>query len=310
MEDHNIEDSASDPVPARGSRRRWLQLGLGIAIWVGLIVTVVVGWDEVKDELARAGLMFPATILMITVGSVAAARGWAELNPVEMRRRSMVGFLAAQPAKYLPIGGAALAVSQVSLSSSETSSRRDVGWAFLVHAGTLVTAGTIVALLMIPADDVPGWVKVSVLVAAVLMILCTRQSVVGWLIRQLSRILPRFRHVGAIPDTPTLWRTVGWSLIPFLLAGVSFALLLTGRFDPMTLLSTAGVFSAAWVVGFIVVPLPAGLGLREAVLVALLPGFAPAYVLGISLIHRFASLVAELLVLAVVSRSAFMRGVD
>ncbi len=310
MEDHNIEDAVSDRAPIRGRHRRWPQVVLGVAIWIGLIVAVVVGWDEVKGELARAGLMFPATVLMIIFGWIAAARSWAELNPVAMRRRSMIGFLASQPAKYLPVGGAVLAVSQVRLSSYQTSSRRDVGWSFVVHSGTQVTAATLVALLMVPADEILVWVRVVVVMVAMVTILCTRNSFVAWLIRQLSRIVPRFRHLGSVPDTPTLWRSVGWSLIPFVLTGLAFSLLLTGWSEPFTVLVTAGVFSAAWVIGFLAVPLPAGLGLREAVLIALLPGFAPVHVLGVSLIHRFAILGAELVLLAVVSRSAFAREIQ
>jgi glycosyltransferase 2 family protein len=57
-------------------------------------------------------------------------------------------------------------------------------------------------------------------------------------------------------------------------------------------------FAAGWVIGFVVVPIPAGVGIREAVLVALLPGVGTAPLLAASLALRLLSIGTKLLSIA------------
>jgi glycosyltransferase 2 family protein len=52
-------------------------------------------------------------------------------------------------------------------------------------------------------------------------------------------------------------------------------------------------FALSWVVGFLVFPLPGGIGVREAVLVAVVPGASAAALLGASLAQRFLVLASE-----------------
>jgi uncharacterized membrane protein YbhN (UPF0104 family) len=91
------------------------------------------------------------------------------------------------------------------------------------------------------------------------------------------------------------------------LSGSAFVTLLRQWTDPLEGLATLGAFALAWLVGFVIFPLPSGLGAREVVLVALLSHLSPGLVLGISVIHRFASIVAEMSVLLLVSHRAFAR---
>jgi uncharacterized membrane protein YbhN (UPF0104 family) len=78
----------------------------------------------------------------------------------------------------------------------------------------------------------------------------------------------------------------------WLLFGLAFWLMARALFDvPVDeILRYAGVFAAAWVAGFVVVIAPGGLGVREAVIVALLQGSLGE---------------AEAIVLATASRIAF-----
>jgi uncharacterized membrane protein YbhN (UPF0104 family) len=278
-----------------------------VAIWIALIATVIAAWDEVKEELAHAGLLFPLSVLLIAVGLVAGARSWSVLQPVELRRRSMVGFLAAQPVKYLPVGGAMQAMGQVGLTTFEGASRTDVGWAFLIHAGVQVTAASFVGLLLLTDASAASWIKVAVVAMAAVYSLAVRKPVVAWIINRLVRLIPRIGASGYIPSTRTLWRSFGWTVVPVVLSGAAFAALLGLWDSPLAALSAMGAFAIAWVIGFLLFPLPSGLGAREAVLVALLPALPGAQVLGVSLIHRFSTFIAELILLAAVSRSAFVK---
>ena len=61
-------------------------------------------------------------------------------------------------------------------------------------------------------------------------------------------------------------------------------------------------FALAWTVGFLAVPIPAGLGIREAVLIAVIsrPGGA-ALVIAASVAHRLVAIISEA-VMIVISR--------
>jgi glycosyltransferase 2 family protein len=291
----------------RSSPGRYWRVVFGAAVWVALIVVVVNEWDRVSGDLLRAGFLFPVSVVLIATGLVAAARGWSILQPVEMMRKSMVGFLAAQPAKYLPVGGAFQAVGQVGLSSSKETGRSGAGWAFLIHAGIQVVAAGVVSLLLVADPDVASWVRLAVLVLVTLEVWAVRESVVRWMLKRIASLIPRLQQSTLTVTTRQLWRSLGWTTIPVVLSGFAFAALL-GAADSVTeVMRTIGAFSLAWVIGYLVFPLPSGLGAREAVLVALLPAYPSAQVLGVSLIHRFSTFIAELILLFAVSRSAFTR---
>ncbi|MDY7102689.1 MAG: hypothetical protein S0880_16025, partial [Actinomycetota bacterium] len=79
---------------------------------------------------------------------------------------------------------------------------------------------------------------------------------------------------------------------------VEIAADLVAEVPPLTAMAAFGL---AWAVGFVAVPLPAGLGLREAVLVLALTGIAGVdadAVIAASLVHRFVLLSAELVMFA------------
>lgn len=117
---------------------------------------------------------------------------------------------------------------------------------------------------------------------------------------------PADRIRGVLTSTRSLVHSVGWAIVPLQMSGLGFGLLLGLGGLPEVLVQTIGVFAVAWVVGFVLFPLPSGLGAREAVLVALIPSFPTARILGVSLIHRFSTLVAELILLTAVSKTAFL----
>jgi uncharacterized membrane protein YbhN (UPF0104 family) len=72
----------------------------------------------------------------------------------------------------------------------------------------------------------------------------------------------------------------------------SFAVLL-GDVADVEPLTAALAMCAAWVVGYLVVPLPYGLGVREAILIAALPGVPTASLLAASLAQRLLGIAAE-----------------
>jgi uncharacterized membrane protein YbhN (UPF0104 family) len=69
-----------------------------------------------------------------------------------------------------------------------------------------------------------------------------------------------------------------------------------------SVLGAMSAFSLAWLVGFAAVPVPAGLGVREATLVALLAGTTgTSTVVAVSVIYRVICILVEVLLAAVTS---------
>ena len=61
----------------------------------------------------------------------------------------------------------------------------------------------------------------------------------------------------------------------------------------LLLVTTAAALCAGWAAGYLVLFIPSGLGVREAVLLAALPNLAAAPLLAASVAHRLLGLLAE-----------------
>jgi uncharacterized membrane protein YbhN (UPF0104 family) len=171
-------------------------------------------------------------------------------------------------------------------------------WQYVGRAGILVRRGVPVgaasaslalealasaaaAALLAPLAAGP---KGLVAVAIVLVLALARLGALGRLVRRV----PGFGGVELQRLPGLVARYVG----VWIVFGVAFWLTARALFDVPAgdVLRYAGVFAAAWVAGFVVVIAPGGIGVREAVIVALLQG-------------RLGE--AEAIVLATASRIAF-----
>src|SRR5690606_36966716 len=86
-----------------------------------------------------------------------------------------------------------------------------------------------------------------------------------------------------------------WSILNWLALGVhAWILLKPLAHDAPSFALAAGAFALAWLVGFLVVVAPAGLGAREAALVVILASVATQpQALAVALLSRFAMTIAD-----------------
>jgi uncharacterized membrane protein YbhN (UPF0104 family) len=173
-------------------------------------------------------------------------------------------------------------------------------WQYVGRAGLLVRRGVLVgpasgslvleafasaaaAALLAPLAA-GRWGLVAAAVAVVVVLVLARVGALGRLIQRVPGFggMELERLPGLVARYFGVW----------LLFGLAFWLMARALFDvPVDeILRYAGVFAAAWVAGFVVVIAPGGLGVREAVIVALLQGSLGE---------------AEAIVLATASRIAF-----
>jgi uncharacterized membrane protein YbhN (UPF0104 family) len=192
--------------------------------------------------------------------------------------------LVAQIGKYLP-GNIAHYAGRGLLAKQRGISFTTTGISTAIELGSALSAVMMVAAIAVAFDPRPiAWLPIipSSSVVIVLILAAGMAAVWTWLLR---------RGVGPmLLAGPTLCLAISFILSGLSIYALSQAL---GHVD-VSLAVAVGTFALAWGVGFIVPGAPAGLGVREAILLALLGpmvGAGPA--IAIALFHRLITAVVD-----------------
>ena len=266
-----------DPPPHPQPLRRRLLSAVLLLIVVAAFAYALAGrWDEVVHRMAEQdiGVLLGAFALCV-VGTIMGFLLWrgvlAELgSPVSPPVGARIFFIA-QLGKYLP-GSVWPVVVQMRLGHAAGIPRRRTGLAFLLTLGLSIIWGLIAGLLALPVlvsggDAHVGWFVLLLPFFAVLLV----PRVVNALLGRMLRLL---RRPGL--ERPLSGRSIAvasaWTLAFWIVFGLHVWLLAVGLgADPLVTLPVAiGGFALAFSIGPLLVVLPAGAGVREAVLVVLL----------------------------------------
>ena len=254
-------------------RAAFLLLAVAAAVWA-----VVVQREAVGEALGRVGFGGVAAALVASCAYVGAtALSWRALladlgSPLPLGAAARV-FFVSQVAKYLP-GGVWNIVAAAELGADhEVPRRRSVA---VMIVSLLVSCATgaalaVVGLLASSAALASFW-WVALALPVFLVVLCP--PVLGRLVDLALRATKR----APLERRPT-WRGVGagvaWQSAAWLFAGWQVYLLATPVGLPQGAggyLLAAGGYALAWTVGFLAIVVPAGAGVREVVLGAVLGG--------------------------------------
>ena len=241
----------------------------------------------------RAGA-FAAAVLSIAGGLVLSSRAWQALvgGP---HLAVAKGFFLSQAGKYLP-GGIWQGVGQAGLTHAAGVSLRRATLSVPLHAAAQVLGTASVAAAGIAAR--PDLTPLARTVAAVLVLspLVVHPVAVERLLALAKSLSPT--RFGAFPDRlpalfeSTLWTVLSWSGLG---AGIVFCVRALGWDGGPAWMFVSG-FALAWLAGFLVVFVPAGVGVREGVLLVVLQDAAPpGIIIGASIAYRAATVAAELL---------------
>jgi glycosyltransferase 2 family protein len=282
-------------VESRSTIRRVLSAGLGMAAVAFLVVSIVGAIRRGEVVEWPHPLSFVGALILTAFGIWFASSAWltilGETGPGHRR-----DFLTAQLTKYIP-GVIWQPLSQVGLSTTRSVPSKSTAAGLLVFAGAQVCAGAVLAPLLAFASSAPTWVRVAgpFVGALALAGIWMGTPIAGRIASRSSSEVVRLaaEKVGVA----TGWRVLLPLAANLGLQGVSFWILIGQSLG----IAALGAFAAAWVIGFLAVPFPAGIGVREAVLVLLLP-VASAQVITVSVMQRIVVAAAEL-VLMFVSRS-------
>ena len=272
-------------------RRSTFQAAFVSIAFAFLLKGVVDAWSQADGSLFPDLVTLGASAALWIVGLRAALFSWVHL--LGCRNREITrGFLLSQVTKYVP-GGFWQGISLVKSGIDAGVPARGASLAYVAFALTQLAAAAPLSLSLLAVQDVDTLVRVAAVVAFGAIVLLDRR-----LMAIVVRRLPESAGV-TVETLPSQRRILGaWVGNVVSLACSSWAFLLlyadvaadsSGR--------VVGAFALAWFVGFAVAVVPAGLGLREVVLLAVLgAGVGGELVLTASAYHRLVLLVVEALV--------------
>jgi glycosyltransferase 2 family protein len=289
--DPELRDEPS-PTRRRVLARRALRVAWFAILCLGLALALRSRWAEVRHELATlhaSQLWLSMAAALVGVGASSGIwhqmfTGVGEPLPVRISLRI---FFIGQIGKYLP-GAVWPAVTQAALAREHDVAPRATVAAVTLFLWVHLVTGTAVAVLIL---SVAGRLPLVTLLALPVLATLLTPVVLGWSLQTLLR-LARRRPLRQLPDGRHLVRACGWALAMWACYGVHLNLLSRAVDEPVNVFVTAAVFAAGWVVGFVLLIAPAGVGPREAAIVALLP-LAGGSGLVIALVSRLIMTIAD-----------------
>ncbi|WP_035812320.1 lysylphosphatidylglycerol synthase domain-containing protein [Jiangella gansuensis] len=253
-------------------RRAFLVLALAAAAWA-----VASRWDEVRAALTTMpALSLLAAVVAALAYVLATMASWravlTDLGSAMPLGPAARMFLLSQLGKYVP-GGVWNLVAAAEIGADLRIPRRRSVTVMAVALLVSIVTGllvAVVALLTGPADvrDTYGAAILALPLFIVLLLPPVVNRLLGLVLRLLGRP-PLERPLTAAGVT----RASVWAVLAWLLAGLHLWLLVTAVGAEATLATAAlatGAYALAWTVGFLVVVVPAGAGVREAVLALVL----------------------------------------
>ena len=263
-----------------------------------LLLAFIRTWNEAQSRVfpSITSLSAAGVATMIAVGC--GALGWAALfERRDLRSALAHSFLLSQLGKYIP-GGVWQYVGQVSFATSVGAPLARTAVVLPVHIVVQVAAGgSVGALAGVLAPSVPIAWRLAALAAAGALVFLDRRWLL-WATGIMSRLgMPRLTDAD-LPSQSAILRAYFWTVGVLLASGAGFALMLSSVDAASPPAVSVAVFALAWLTGFLAVVVPAGFGVRELVLMTLLPASAAAIV-AVSISHRLLTIGAEWVVIMV-----------
>lgn len=290
--------------PRKRSIRWWLVRGALLVALVLLALTLADEWHKVSasfHELTVLGIIGSGVMTVLAVGTTVLA--WRVLliglgAHLPLRAAVRV-FFVGQIGKYIP-GSVWPVLAQVELSRDYGVGRAESASASLVVLALAVPSGGVVAAATLPFVSASAlrhywWALLAIPVFLVVL----HPKVLSRLLALAARVLKRPALTQPLAMRHVL-TAAGWLMLGFLFYGV--ATWLIGRDlhpkggDGRLILLSIGAYALAWTAGFLIIVLPAGAGVREAVLVlALSPALPKGPALLVAVVARLLATIADLI---------------
>lgn len=292
------------------SRRRaldLLRLGLAVLVVAGVAYALARNWAAVSGELRRTdpGALALAFVLAF-LAPILTLMGWRRLladlgSPLHLAPASGIFFIG-QLGKYLP-GSVWSVLAQAEMGSRLKIPRRRSGVVGLISIGMAAATGLLVGLPALPlllSREATSSLWVSVLLMAPLVVVLFWPRLLNGLIAIGLRILRRDPLEHRLSGRAVV-ETVGWFILAWCSTGAHLMVLTRSiggdQVSTRDLVLAAGSgYCLAAVLGMAAFLLPAGVGVREGLLVLILGGFLTgAAAAAVVVLSRFLITVGDLL---------------
>lgn len=268
--------------------------GLAIAF---LVVTLVSEWPEVQEAVRNANpLLVGAAVITAALAMMGLAVLWWEVlhgfHGREPLREVMSWYFAGELGKYLP-GGIWPVVGRGELAARNGVPRSMAYGTTAMSLGLMIIGGAALGALLFPLTISGGELGFEHLILLLVPIglIVIHPRVMGMAFALLTRFskgrlvfepLPWGRMVQLVLTAIPAWAFVGLTSV---LLAESFGF----DYEPARIMLAAVL---GWIAGFLVVPVPAGAGIREIVFVAL-SGLESGPSVVIATVARFVFIVVD-----------------
>ena len=285
---------------------------LGIAIGVAgvafVIKTLVSKWDEVSNAFSQVDAINLVLSLLLGLAAMTSI-GWIWVTMIIARshnvrhRNAMAWYFTGQLGKYVP-GGIWPIVGRAELAVRNGIPRRD---AYASTGLSLVTtyAAAVVAIA-IGAASTSGHRLIAVLIAFGLVtayIAFAQPSLRSVIIRIASRVSS---SASSLTDPKRVVRLTVLHVPAWLLMSLSTSVTATAFGAHIGIADMLFITTTSWLAGFVVVGVPGGIGVREAVFTSLAGGIiGTPMAVSLALMSRVVFIAVDLtgaLVSSVISR--------
>jgi uncharacterized membrane protein YbhN (UPF0104 family) len=280
---------APEPPPRRRVRWRAIVMLLGLA---GLVIAAMSSVDDVREQALPDAWALALALALQFVAMTMSAQAWVALFPPGIDRRVLAtGLYTSQLTKYLPAGGFVQAASQVALSTPTDGGLAVSALRLPVFSLCTLVAGAAVSSILVLDTDLAPWARVLAACGLLALVLLHR-AMMAAVLRMARRVVHRLPEPELLPPQRAILRCWAFALGNITAYSIAFAVL-AGDLDDVSSVWAAAAFAAGWSAGYVVLPLPSGLGVREAVIVGVLPGLPAGSLIAASVAHRLTGFVAE-----------------
>lgn len=278
-----------------GARVAFAVLLIGVLVKAG-----VDNWDQLRDVTLQPqpGWLI-AGIPFTFVGGLALPLAWRHVlfayGETMERSTAVRVWCVSQSSRFVP-GNVALVASRVLLANREGIPRSLAGASLFVELGLMLLWGAFYSSWL-PSYWLDGWLRALLATGAIGVLVSF-----PWVIRLIGRFLPRFPAIA--PDAlriKHLYEAIGLYGLNDMVrcAGLVMVTASLHTIDHTDLFRVTAVVNVAMIVGMIGIT-PAGLGVREGVVAALLePRFGLGTAAAMAVAYRVWDFVFELLWLGI-----------
>ncbi len=257
-------------------------------------------WDEAGERVGDLSVLHVGLAMLCAAGSLLTSflawretlAGLGDRLPIPASARV---FYLGQLAKYVP-GSIWAIVGQMELAKVHGVRRERTATAGIVVLVISLAMGLLLGVLAVPALlDADSELYASSVLLLIPLAVVLHPRVLTWLVQRGLRVLKR-PPLDAPLTSRTIWRVAAFSLLSNGLLGLQIwqlAVDVGGEGWELLPLSIGG-YGLAAAISLVVIPLPAGAGLREAILVLLLaPSIGAASATLVAILARLLLTIAD-----------------